>query len=391
MTPGKERAGPDSAMRAATTTVRTALPVALAVLLAGRFGDARPRSAPCLVPRCGAAATTGDHVADSGVHVIHLQTYDGSGQAMHPDVVETPATWGADRMHLVVTPYPNGDVNQENPSVYASPDGIGWSVVAGVRNPIARAAPGAGHLSDPAAVFVPEAQELWVYYRQVADSNRIWLIRSRDGVQWSAPVRVVVAPNNHVLSPSVVHRAPGQWEMWSVDGGPGCGGAEAFVERRSSTDGKVWGAPERVSLTVPWDGYVPWHIAVTWIPAESRYWALFNAKRAGDCATPALFVAVSRDGLTWITFPQPLLQRGAIPEFRDVVYRASMTYEGRADAVRFWFSGARRHERVYVWALATQHLDRLSVRNRLTAGPLLVPLMSRTAPTWDTVRTGDDP
>jgi hypothetical protein len=325
------------------------------------------------------------------VRVIRVQTYDGSDEAMHPDVIKTPSAWGPGRLRMVVTPYPHGEYALENPSVYASEDGVTWSVPSGARNPIAVPTRGLGHLSDPAAVFDPESEQLWVYYRSAGDSDRIWLMRTRNGATWSEAAPVLATHRDGALSPTIVRRGSGEWEMWTVDAGRGCLGDVAHVDRRTSTDGRSWSAPIPVALNVPWDGFFPWHIAVTWVPVEDRYWALFNVKRAGDCATPALFVAVSRDGAAWITFPQPLLERGAIPEFQDLVYRSSLLYDEADDAFRFWYSGARRRGDLYVWSLATQRLSRASVRDRLRSGPLFAPLMSRVAPARDTVRVGADP
>ena len=306
---------------------------------------------------CGADSPTAPSPARDpkpapALRVIQLATYDGFGQAVHPDVAVTPAGWGGARFHLVVTPYPFGATQYENPSVYEGNDPVSWSVNAEETNPIAR--PSAGHLSDPALVFVPESNELWMYYRQAADSNRIWLTRSSDGVRWGTPSVVAIVPNHALISPSVVERAPGTWEMWSVNGGiSGCNGASTVVERRTSRDGITWTPPSRVDVPVPISGHSVWHIAVTWIPVERQYWAVFNVKAAGTCATSAVFLATSPDGVKWRTAGAPLLVRGVIPEFQDIVYRACMSYDPVTDVVHFWFSGARRVGSSYAWSIAT--------------------------------------
>ncbi len=363
--------------------------VLVAVVSLGMAGLVGPRwrSSPPTAPRGGAGRRRA--ATDSAIHVIRVPTYDGSGSAVHPDVVRTPRDWGAGAgtLWMVVTPSA-----REYPSVYASADGLTWGVPAGAHHPIARSDSNAfGHLSDPAALFDPERRELLVYYRWSEDRDDLWLTRSHDGVSWIAPELVLTAHLHGALSPSVLRRASDQWEMYSVDAGRGCKGTEAHVDRRTSTDGRRWGPPAPVDLTLPWDGFFPWHIAVTWVPVESRYWALVNVKEKGDCETPALFLAVSRDGASWITFPQPLLERGAIPEFRDIVYRASLLYDSTEDAVRFWYSGARREGTALAWSLATQQLGRVAVRDRLRSGPILVPMMSRVAPARDTGRVKVDP
>jgi len=68
-------------------------------------------------------------------------TYDGSGQAVHPDLVYFPDGWGKDRegnnwnYWLVMTPFPNRKDNYENPSILVSDDGVKWRTPPGLENP----------------------------------------------------------------------------------------------------------------------------------------------------------------------------------------------------------------------------------------------------------------
>ena len=162
----------------------------------------------------------------SNIHVLALATYDGSGQAVHPDVAVTPAGWdgGGTAEHLFVTPYPGGDASKENPSLYTRTSSLEWLVPRGVMNPIAR--PDIGYLSDPDQLFNPETNELWLYYRGVSTENEIFLIRGSGPARWSAPILVANAPNHGIVSPSLVRRGVGDWMMWSVNSGlAGCSSA----------------------------------------------------------------------------------------------------------------------------------------------------------------------
>ena len=51
------------------------------------------------------------------LYSLTVPTYDGSGQAVHPDAALTPPGWGGATTQLFVTPYPNGDATKENPSL----------------------------------------------------------------------------------------------------------------------------------------------------------------------------------------------------------------------------------------------------------------------------------
>jgi hypothetical protein len=303
--------------------------------------------------------------------VLALDTYDGSGQTVHPDVVAWSPPFATTAFLLAVTPYPFGDAADENPSVFTG-DGRTWQVPPGLRNPVAR--PAAGHLSDPDVVHDPTTGRLRLYYREASDRNRIWLVESTDGVAWGAPRLVVTGANHTVLSPAVVLGPDGQWRMWAVDGEGGCSAARAWLTLRRSADGVRWSEPERVALDQP--GFFPWHVDVQWIAARREYWAVYNGKVAGSCTTPALFLATSPDGVRWTTYPAPLLARGAIPAFADIVYRASFRHDPADDTVTLWHSGARYDRGRYVWSSAVERRGRGALFAALAVGNA-----ARSAPT----------
>jgi hypothetical protein len=307
------------------------------------------------------------------IYPITFPTYDGSGQVVHPDYAPSAAGPFQYPSHLAITPYPFGNPRWENPSVFASGSRVKWLLEEGAPNPILT--PSAGYLSDPDLVYVAESGELWLYYRQVAESNLIYLIRSGDGIHWSSPVRVAAAPNHEIISPAVVRRGPKDWWMWAVNGGIGCTGPVASVEVRHSEDGQHWSPPNPIDLSQP--DFFPWHIEVQWIGSRNEFWALFNGKLAGSCATPALFLATSADGVNWSIRDQPLLAKGVIPAFTDVVYRSTFSYDPVSDDIIFWYSGARYVAPDYVWSAAVQRRKRADVFLPNTGihdpGPLRVP------------------
>ena len=300
---------------------------------------------------------------------LTLETYDRSGQTVHPDFVTTGPEWTHEPDYLFITPYPNGNALLENPSVYESIDFLHWSAPGGVINPIA--APGEGYYSDPDAVFVPERNELWLYFRQVTQSNVVRLTTSRDGVTWTPSIEVARAPNHQLISPTVVQRGPNEWLMWAVNGNIGCTGADATVELRRSMNGTVWSTPETVALSQ--SGVFPWHIDVEWIPSRQEYWALYNAKTAGMCTTGAVYLATSGDGVHWRTYPSPVLARGAIPELQDVVYRSTLSFDAASDAVTLWYSGAKFESNNYIWRSAVQRRRRADLFATINTSPTLTP------------------
>ncbi|MEO8089683.1 MAG: hypothetical protein ABI703_05250 [Gemmatimonadales bacterium] len=318
-------------------------------------------------------STLGSTLPYNQLYPIRIPTYDGSGQVVHPDFAASSAASFRYPRHLAITPYAFSQTRLENPSIFVG-GLITWGLETGTPNPIAT--PREGYLSDPDLVYVPETSELWLYYRQVTTSNLIYLVRSRDGIRWGSPVQVAVAPSHKIISPAVVHRSPNDWWMWSVNGGTrGCWGASTSVELRRSTDGRHWGTPRTVNLRQ--SGFYPWHIDVQWIAARKEFWAMYNVKVAGNCNTPAVFLATSTDGINWTPRKQPLLAKGSFPPFADIVYRATFSYVPASDDIVVWYSGARYNGHEYVWSAAVQRRRRADVfRASLIAydrSPLLVP------------------
>ncbi len=94
------------------------------------------------------------------------------------------------------------------------------------------------------------------------------------------------------------------------------------------------------------------------------------------------------DGVTWRTYRSPVLRRGAIPEFAEVVYRATFAYDSERDLVSIWHSGAAFKSRGYEWNAAYERRrrdDLLSAVSRVAAAVFSArstapPLTNTTAP-----------
>jgi hypothetical protein len=292
------------------------------------------------------------------IRLIELSTYEGTNQTVHPDFATAGDDWPAPRRYLAITPYPHSNRFAENPSFYEAFRSVRWSVPPGAANPL-DLVPAPSHLSDPDIVFDPDRREFRMYYREVGAENLIWLKRTSDAVNWSERTLVVRGYNHEVVSPTVVRRSATDWLMWSVNGNLGCPGSTTGVDLRRSTDGVTWTPPERTTLSRP--GMYAWHMDVQWMGDLGEYWAVFNQKPDTTCNTPALYLSTSRDGLTWNTYPTPLLERGAIPEFEDIVYRSTFSYNPANGVVTFWYSGARHDGIEYVWRTAVQRRLRSDV------------------------------
>lgn len=288
----------------------------------------------------------------SDASLLTLATYDSSGQAVHPDVVRGHAS--ATGFWMAITPYPGGQTKYENPSIFHSKDASTWLPPIGVANPVA-VPDSEAYLSDP-DIIVNTDRSLWLYFRSVIGAqNVIKMIRSIDGVHWSAPTDVITVPSHQLVSPAVVRGAPhAPWQMWSVNSGvQGCSAPVTVIEHRTSSDGLNWSDVSTVGLVQP--GQAIWHIDVQWIPARSEYWALYNTYPVGtSCATNSLYLARSADGMNWTTYPSPIATAGVIPAFHHLIYRSTFLTNPKATMVTLWMSGAAYAQQTgYTWQTAT--------------------------------------
>jgi hypothetical protein len=279
-----------------------------------------------------------------------IPTYEGSGQAVHPDVAMRS---GAGHLPLLLafTPYPFGDAAAENPSLIESANARHWRVPAGVVNPVVR--PEAGHLSDPDLVIDPVDGRTHLYYREVSGGrNRIRHLTSSDGVDWQGDAMVLDLPSHAAVSPAITRSGhDNQWSMWTVNAGAaGCSARSTTIELRRSANGEAWGAPITTNLAQP--GQVIWHLDVQWVAARGEYWALYNSYPVGStCVTRALFLARSTDGVHWDTPSAPLLVAGEAPAMHDVVYRSTFRLSPDGQWVELMVSGAAFAQGRYDWRM----------------------------------------
>jgi hypothetical protein len=272
-------------------------------------------------------------------------TFDGSGQGMHPGIVHFEMGWHGYTHWMSLTPYPESNASLENPSVLASNDGLNWEVPAGLVNPVAT--PSGVHMDDPDLMYDDASDQLWIYYLEEdrVGKTHVWRKTSADGTIWSEAIDVLTVPNYRVVSPALLRTAAG-YGLYTINaGGEGCSAASTTVEYRTSSDGIEWSSPQTVNLVQP--GYTIWHIDVSYIPPRDEYWAVYAAYPAQPgkaCGDSVLFLAESKDGLTWTTHRRALLMPGNSWDSSEI-YRSTVLYEPATENLRLWYSGASS----YVW------------------------------------------
>lgn len=229
--------------------------------------------------------------AREGIGDLIIDTYDGSGQLVHPDMI----CFGAERW-FVATPYPYGMEEYENPCIYRCTSAYEFVPHTCPISFQERHKQGT-HLSDP--VFLTTGSELYCIYRSTERREVSHLLYSRyDRVndKWEKP-ECFCSGTDDLLSPAFVY--DGSIIMFHADWTSGKGRLTRSVLGRdfkleSSKEVSVSGLPQ---------GYMVWHQAVSTCSADTsadELKGLFLLKKSRRSVECRLFRAVSHDnGLTW--------------------------------------------------------------------------------------------
>lgn len=278
--------------------------------------------------------------------VMVVPTYDGSGQAVHPDIVAFDTPWHGARYWLTMTPYPRSEQTFENPSILTSNNGMTVGVPAGLRNPVIRAPRRSrDYNSDPELIYDPKGDRLVLFHRLVEPkTNTIHVTTSGDGLKWSPTPAPFWEHSHNAVSPTVAPRTGNAARMWYVAAGKaGCDTKSTHVVMRLAADASggivdtKWNGPYPTDLKIP--GYEIWHIKARWIPSKSEYWMLIAAFPEGaDCQTDDLFFARSANGLHWTTYGDPVLRHEDRDWTAAAVYRSTFLYDPRSDELGLWIS-----------------------------------------------------
>ncbi len=149
------------------------------------------------------------------VDTIELETYDGSGQAVHPDV-----TFFHGEYWMVVTPYPYGMEEYENPCIY---NGMSLNEMKPAFAPIVKQSKHKQgcHLSDPC--IANNGKKLFCFYRESErikgekEKNTLLVIRYDEEKNiWTEPKEIISSEDDALLSPAFLFDRGGACHMYYV-------------------------------------------------------------------------------------------------------------------------------------------------------------------------------
>jgi hypothetical protein len=277
--------------------------------------------------------------------MLNIPTYEGSGQAIHPDILLLKKPISGYRYWMAFTPYPNSLNIYENPSIVASNDGKNWEVPKGLRNPLEQA-PSEGHYSDP-DIFIDEDERLWLFFRWSHGlEERIYAKYSVDGIRWSEKIAVLETDSESLISPSIVFDKV--YKMWYVDIRPE---PNVIKIRTAPSPLGPWSDPLKCKVNgVPDDRNI-WHLDVIKVKEGYDAFILLINKGKG-LKNGELYFATSKDGIEWNLSPFPILTPSSTGWDSFIIYRSSALLLSEIEGCRhyaLYYSGAKSSCGSIIW------------------------------------------
>jgi hypothetical protein len=278
---------------------------------------------------------------------IPADLFSRSSDAVHPDMACPPAPWNGQHCWLMYTPYLNSDPSYENPSFVYAQSETTWATPPGITNPVVPWPGLQKYNSDPDHAYDPATHRLVQLYRLVADGyNKIMLMSTTTGRQWTTAVLAFQELNHDAVSPALIIEPDEEAKVWYVKtGSGGCQTTASSVVMRttrpaadSSFERAVWSDAVPVNLSIP--GYNIWHLDVAKLPGQAGYVAFIAAFPKGTgCANNDLWLATSPDGITWRSYALPVLWRSmrfAKTAGLTTWYRGTLRYDAETDSLHLW-------------------------------------------------------
>lgn len=239
---------------------------------------------------------------DKGI-ALNIPTYDGSNQAVHPDILpleNIPGLFSKYKYLMAMTPYPNTMEQFENPSVIGSKNGLNFSNPANSINPLAPT-PIDGHNADPDLIFDHRTRQFYLYYIEshAHIAQNVVLLTSTDLKNWTRQTIIQDPINGNprfIVSPTVIKDDEGLWYMYYVNAN------SRRLEYLTSEDGISWDKDDvhlpEVNQSM---SFSPWHADV--FRDGSWYYVL----SCGYTENRNLFIGRSQDLVNWEFKSEPIL------------------------------------------------------------------------------------
>lgn len=284
-------------------------------------------------------------------------TYEGSGQAIHPKVLDFGAGgWNGWRYWMVHSPFPGNDDRHENPSILVSQNGYYWQTPTGVPNPLYPAPPVPGFNSDPHLAYDPTANQLVVLYRTTLDrvNHTMYVARSGNGVTWPASptaISVSYGSDSQLISPALVRVAEGDWRLFGLSYA-----SKALNMYKASAPEGPWSGPfltVGIGVSGPtWN----WHLDVHLV--DNVFRLLMDRGPVHEGRPDYYYGGSSSDGMSWAPGLDQFMTKGDPGDWDDgELYRACLLPDSGGTKYRIWYS-AHDEATTQTWGIGYTEVPR---------------------------------
>lgn len=230
-------------------------------------------------------------------------TYDGSNQAVHPDVLYVENGWNGYKYLMGLTPYPNGDDDYENPQILVSNDGINFNYLDGMKNPldVPKDVKSGGHYSDIDICLVDDTLEVYFRYNPADKvgkkpdngTNMLYVMKSKDGINWSEK-ELILTTNTFdkkydYVSPIIIYDE-GLYKIWFSN----------YSSDLYYTETKDWKSFKNIQVCNFKDkpsNFHLWHHDL--IKTDLGYEMVINGYEDSNAAKQNLYYTFSQDGVNF--------------------------------------------------------------------------------------------
>ena len=331
---------------AAASLVGAPADVAVAAIVGDPASDTATLLSSTYVPQAASLAHYGSPpigskfdastlIAPNAASALAITTYvGGNNDVVEPSVYYNPNGWNGFEYWMVAGPYENANAIYENPSIWASHDGLTWVTPPGGSAP-AIPAPASGNYDDP--YLFELSGTMYLVWNWGHGANDVLLSTSTDGITWSAPSSIIQTAGQSLTSPRLLNFM-GSWHLWTLD--ITTSPHPVILRKAATIAGIAAASPTTCTAAVP-TGKDNWEFEVKRVGSE--WWMLHCLVNTGGTAQGGvLYLRTSQDGLTWTLPSRPILTanlRNGSAWDATFIYKSGFVplLDGR---VAIWYNGA---------------------------------------------------
>lgn len=282
---------------------------------------------------------------------LTIPTYvPANDEVVHPAVINCGSAWNGYQYWMAITPYTDGNDDYENPSIYASTDGLNWVVPAGLTNPVIAFPGGTSYNADPFLHFESGTNTMYLgYMRYNGSISLMYMTSSTDGITWGASTQIMSTADGQYQDATIVGslvKVGSTYYVYYIGRYPNNGGTHIMRRSAASPTGPYSAVVENIDF-VPPAGLDWWHFSVKYY--NGKYYLLAHTCTGIVEPGPYIYIGVSNDGIQFKRNDTPLITANAT---EDGLYMP--VFEIVGSELRVYYS---IYNNVNRWELMTAEME----------------------------------